>query len=464
MMHKTRCRLAIRNHLICFLCLVLVISGAAIHAGQVEKKEIKPFSLISAQQYAVQHSYNIRKSKLDVAAAQKKLKEIVASGLPQVSSGISYMNNLELATILIPNFFEGKFDEKIPVQFGTQHTANFNFTVQQLIFNGSYFVGLQTASIYRRLADQGLEQTQLDVKETVTSTYYLILVSEESEKILKANRGNLEKTLYEIREIYNEGFVEETDVDLLQISATRLKNSLQTVQRQKEIAYNLLKFQMGIEIEENISLTEKLEDILSRVDVVKFVEADFDLESNLDYKLLVTQEKLSELALKNEKSKYFPTVAAFYTYQRSAMRDTFNFFNFEKNWFRAQFFGVNIDIPIFKSGAQKARVQQAAITLDQMRNAREQAAQGILLEASRARVNLKSAYENYLNTKENMALSEKVYNATLTKYREGMASSMDLTQANDKYLQSQSDYIQAMAALLNAKNSLDKISNNYLEG
>jgi len=463
-MHKTRCRLAIRNHLICFLCLALVISGAAIQAGQVEKKEIKPFSLISSQQYAVQHSYNIRKSKLDVAAAQKKLKEIVASGLPQVSSGISYINNLELATILIPNFFEGKFDEKIPVQFGTQHTANFNITVQQLIFNGSYFVGLKTASIYRRLADQGLEQTQLDVKETVTSTYYLILVSEESEKILKANLENLEKTLYEIREIYKEGFVEETDVDLLQISTTKLKNSLQTISRQKDIAYNLLKFQMGIELKENISLTEKLEDILSRVDVAKLVEADFDLESNLDYKLLVTQEKLSELALKNEKSKYFPTVAAFYTYQRSAMRDSFNFFNFDENWFRAQFFGVNIDIPIFKSGAQKARVQQAAITLDQMRNAREQAAQGILLEASKARVNLKSAYENYLNTKENMALSEKVYNATLTKYREGMASSMDLTQANDKYLQSQSDYIQAMAALLNAKNSLDKISNNYFEG
>ncbi len=461
MIHKSRQRLSIRNQLIRFLCSILVISGLAIHAGQVEKKEIKSFSLISAQQYAVQHSYNIRKSQLDVAASRKKLKETVASGLPQVSSGISYINNLELATVLIPNFFEGKFDEKIPVQFGTQHTANFNFTVNQLIFNGSYFVGLKTASIYRRLADQGLEQTQIDVKETVTSTYYLILVSEESEKILKANLKNLEKTLYEIREIYKEGFVEATDVDLLQISTTKLKNGLQTVQRQKEIAYNLLKFQMGIELEKNISLTEKLEDILSRVDVVKFVETDFDLESNLDYKLLVTQEKLSELALKNEKSKYFPTVAAFYTYQQSAMRDAFNFFNFDKNWFRAQFFGININIPIFKSGAQKARVQQAAITLDQMRNAREQAAQGILLEASKARVNLKSAYENYLNTKENMALSEKVYNVTLTKYREGMASSMDLTQANDKYLQSQSDYIQAMAALLNAKNSLDKISNNY---
>jgi len=460
-MHKTRCRLAIRNHLICFLCLALVISGSVIHAGQVEKKEIKSFSLISAQQYAVQHSYNIRKSKLDVAASRKKLKETVASGLPQVSSGISYINNLELATILIPNFFDGKFDEKIPVQFGTQHTANFNITVNQLIFNGSYFVGLQTASIYRRLADQGLEQTELTVKETVTSTYYLILVSEESEKILKANLENLGKTLYEITETYKEGFVAETDVDLLQISYTKLKNGLQTVQRQKETAYNLLKFQMGIELKERISLTEKLEDILSCVDVKKFVEADFDLENNLDYKLLVTQERLLELSLKNEKSKYFPTVAAFYTYQQSAMRDAFNFFNFDEKWFRAQFFGVNIDIPIFKSGAQKAKVQQAAITLDQMRNTREQAAQGILLEAFEARVNLESAYENYLNTKDNMALSEKVYNATLIKYREGMASSMDLTQANDKYLQSQSDYIQAMAALLNAKNSLDKISNNY---
>jgi outer membrane protein TolC len=422
---------------------------------------VKKFSLHEVQEYAVQHNYEAKKSQMDVAAAQKKLKETVASGLPQVTSTIGYLNNLELTTVLIPNFFEGKFEEKIPVQFGTQHNANLTVTIDQLIFNGSYFVGLKTSKIYQQLADQGLERTQLDVKETVTSTYFVILVSEESQRIIRSNLENLEKTLYEIQERYKEGFVEETDVDLVQISVTALKNSLQNVQKQTHVAYNLLKFQMGLDLNEELQLQDNLENLLNGVDIKNTLEVEFDLEQNIDYRLLNTQEKLSELALKNEKAKYWPTVSAYYSYHRNAFRDSFSFFDFNKDWFRAQVIGVNINIPIFKSGAQKARVQQAAIVLDQARNATRQASQGLLLEDTQAQNNLKSAYESYLNTKENVELSERVYEKTLIKYQEGLASSLDLTQANDKYLQSQSNLIQALSELLDAKNRLDRIRNNY---
>ena len=424
-------------------------------------QQIKDFSLQEVQRYAVQNNYEARKSQMDVAAASRKLKETVAGGLPQISSSIGYLNNLELATVLIPNFFEGKFDEKIPVQFGTQHNANFSVTVDQLIFSGSYFVGLQTSKIYRQLADQGLERTKLDIQEMVSSTYYLILVSEESQRIIHSILENLEKTLYEIRERYKEGFVEETDADLVQISVTSLKNSLQTIQKQTQVNYNLLKYQMGMDLTEDIGLEDTLEIVLGRVDIESALEAEFDLEENIDYQLLNTQEKLAEMALKNEKSKYWPTISAYYSYQRNAFRDSFNIFNFSESWFRAQIVGVNINIPVFKSGAQKARVSQAGIALEQARNASRQASQGLLLQETQSRNNLTSAYENYSNVRANVELTKKVYEKTLIKYKEGLASSLDLTQANDKYLQSQSDYIQAISELLNSKNELDRIRNNY---
>jgi outer membrane protein len=287
------------------------------------------------------------------------------------------------------------------------------------------------------------------------------LVSKETERIIKANIENLEKTLYEIRESYKEGFVEETDVDVIQISVTALKNSLQNVQKQTDVAYKLLKFQMGLDLEKNIAVTENLEDILRRIDIQEAISSEFDLSQNIDFKLLNTQEKLAELAHKNAKSKYWPTISAFYTYQQAAQRDNFNFFNFNKDWFRSQIFGINIYIPIFKSGGERARVAQAAIALDQARTARIQASQGILLEDARARNDLSAAQENYLNVKDNMELSGKVYDTTLIKYREGIASSTDLTQANDRYLLSQSNYIQAISALLSAKNRLDRIRNSY---
>ncbi len=449
-----------RSH---FLITVIGIMTAGFFSNlfPAQSAKVQEFSLRSAQDFAVKSSYDTQRSQLDIQAAQKKVRETVGTGFPQINSAISYMNNLELTTVLIPDFIGGNLDEKIPVQFGTQHNANVSFTVDQLIFNGSYFVGLKASKTFRRLADQNHEKTQLDILEMVTNTYYLILVSEESEKILISNLDNLEKTHYEIRERYKEGFVAETDADLVQISVTKLKNGLQAVVRQKEIAYKLLKYQMGLDLNEPIALTDKLEDMLQQIDISKATNTEFDLQRNIEYKLLETQENLSEMALKNEKVQYFPTVSAFYSFQLNAFRDEFNFFNFKENWFRSQVLGININLPIFRSGVQGAKVAQAFIALKQVRNAKVQASQGLTLEAARAKSNLDSAYENYLNTKENVGLSKRVYDVTLIQYNAGVASSMDLTQAHDKYLAAQSDYIQAMSGLLTSKNTLDRIESNY---
>jgi len=439
------------------------ILAAGLVPGPVSGQDLaaREFSLQSVQDFAVTHSYDRKRSQLDIQTAQKQMRETLAIGLPQVESTVGYINNLKLATILIPNFFEGKTDEMIAVQFGTQHNTNVNFLVSQLLFNGSYFVGLQAAKIYKQLANQNHERTKLNVLETVTNTYYLILVSEESQRILSANLSNLEKTHYEINELYKEGFVAETDADLVQISVTRLKNSLQTIKRQREVALKLLKFQMGLDLNEKILLTDKLDGILENIDMDTLHSTGFNLENNIDYNLLKTQEKLSEMDLKNEKMKLLPTVSAFYTFQWNAMRNSFNFFSSDEKWYQTQLLGVNVNIPIFKSGSQKTRVQKAAIAVKQARNAKQQAAEGLSLEAASARSDLESAYENHIHTQANMKLSNKVYDVTLVKYKEGIASSMDLTQAHNTFLIAQSEFIQAMSILLTAKNKLDRLNSNY---
>ncbi len=443
--------------------LIIGILAVGFVPGPVlgQDSGVREFSLQSAQEFAVTHSYDRKKSQLDIQTAQKQMRETLAIGLPQVESSIGYINNLKIATVLIPNFFEGKFDELIPVQFGTQHNTNVNFMVSQLIFNGSYFVGLQAAKIYKQLANQNHERTKLNVIETVTNTYYLILVTTESEKILSENLSNLEKTLYEINELHKEGFVAETDADLVQISVTKLKNSLQTIKRQQDVAYKLLKFQMGLDLNEEILLTDKLDKILEQIDMDSLQNTGFNLEDNIDYNLLKTQERLTEMDLKNEKMKYLPTVAAFMNFQWNAMRNSFNFFSSDEKWYQTQLLGVNVNIPIFKSGAQKTKVQKAAIAVEQARNAKLQAAEGLSLEAARAKSDLDSAYENYIHTQANMELSNKVYDVTLVKYKEGVASSMDLTQAHNTFLMAQSEFIQTMSILLTAKNKLDRLNSNY---
>jgi outer membrane protein len=420
----------------------------------------KAFSLLDAQAYAIQHNYETIKSEMNVVATEKRIRETVGAGLPQISTSLAYNNNIELPTVLIPDFFNDPND-KIEIQFGTQHNANLNLQIQQLVFNGSYFVGLATSRIYKRLATEGLERTKLDVMETVSQTYYLILVSQESERIIQGNLQNLEKTLYEVRELYKEGFLEETDADVLQISVTALKNSLQNLEKQTETAYQLLKFQMGIDLSEEIKLTDSLDDIISEQDIQNALEGSFNLKDNIDFRLVQTQVKLAEMNLRNEKAQYWPSVGAFYSLSWAAQRDQFNFLNFDERWYRSQVIGVNLNIPLFKSGTQKAKVQQASIALDQARQTILQVSQGLLLEETQAKNTLSSAYENYINIKDNMELSKKVYDKTLIKYQEGLASSTDLTQANDRYLSAQANYIQALSELLGAKNALDRLRNDY---
>ena len=450
-----------RPHLVFIAILGIMAAGFFSSFIFAQNTGVREFSLQDAQEYAVRHSFDSTKSLLDIQAAEKQMKETIRTGFPQIYSNLDYMNNLELATILIPDFFSGNFDEKIPVQFGTQHNANLNFTFNQLVFSGSYIVGLKAAKIYRQLANQNHERTQLDILETVTNTFYLILVAEETERILNSNIDNLERNHYEIMERYKEGFVEKTDADLVQISLTTLKNRLQSVVRQKEVTYQLLKFQMGLDLDEQIVLTDKLEDIIQQIDISETANTEFDLQQNIDYRLLETQEMLTEMALKNEKARYYPTISAFYSFQLNAFRDEFSFFNFQEDWFRTQIMGLNINFPVFQSGVQRAKVAQASIALKQAQNAKAQASQGLAVDVARAKSALDSAYENYLNTKENVGLSKRVYEVTLIKYNEGVASSLDLTQTNDRYLLAQSDFIQAMSELLTAKNRLDRLYNNY---
>jgi outer membrane protein len=423
--------------------------------------EVRAFSLQAAREFAVENSFEARRSQIDVQTARQKLKETVAVGLPQITSAVTYNNNLRLPTSLIPNFFEGKPDEKIPIQFGTQHNATANVQLQQLVFNGSYFVGLQTAGLYQQVADHGLERTRLQVRETVTGTYYLILVTAENERILKSTLDNITKTAGEIRELHREGFLSETDADLIQITVNQIENTLRTLEKQRDIAEKLLKFQMGLDLEEDITLTDSLQTIIRNVDIASALDSEFNPAESVDLKLVEGQARLAELALKNEKVKSLPTVSAFFTYQQNAFRSQFDFFNFDRNWFPFQILGINISLPVFRSGAQSARIQQAGLAAEQARNTALQAARGLELEDEQARTRLSSALDNRRTMEANLALAERVYDVTREKYREGLASSLELTQASDKHLQAQSSYIQALLDLLNAKNRLDRIRQAY---
>jgi len=422
------------------------------------------FSLKEAQAFAVKFSTETRNARIDVAMAQKKIWETTASGLPQLNATLSYRDNLKIPTTLIPAKFldpdaaEGEF---IGLKFGTQHNASVDLTATQLVFNGSYIVALQASKVYLQLSQNQQEKKEIDIRATVANTYHLILLAEKNRQILRSSLDNLRETWRETAAMHQAGFTEATAVDQLQLAVNDLENTLATTERQVEMAYRLLKLQMGLDQDRPLMLSDSLTSILAGIDGTLPAPEDFVLTRHIDFRVLENQEKSMALLLKRAKSEFLPTVTAYLSLSQSAMRERFNFFSKGEKWFPAAILGFNLTVPVFTSGMRLARVAQARLELDKAQNLKKQVADGLKLAMSQARSDFSAALEREKNTAQMVVLAQRIFDNTRSKFGQGLVTTMELTQAHNQYLNAESSHAQAVVQLLEARIGLDKALNKY---
>ena len=442
------------------LTFIIIASWMSISlSGQSAPQDSAAFSLDEAVSYAVANNLNAENARLDIESADKRVWETAAAGLPQVNAGINYNNNIALATTLIPDFF-GDPTQKIEIQFGTRHFATAGVNASQLIFSGQYIVGLQTAKLFKEYSQKNKDLTEQQVKEAVTQGYYLVLLAENTLEALQGNLENIRKTYADTRELYEAGFIEEISADQLEVTLSDLENAVLSMQRQVVASRNLLKLQMGIDINKEIILTENLAELVGNLDMQLLMSLDMDVESNINYQILNDQEKLAYMDMKLKQTDYLPTLSAFFSLDFTAQRDEFNFLSGNESWYKASAVGLSLNLPIFSSGMRMAGVAQKRIAFEKARNTKTFATQGLRIEFMQAQYDFASAYEKFTREKKNLELSQKVVNATKEKFTEGLVSSLELTQVNDQYLQTLSAYTSAMVDLLNAKIKLDILLNN----
>lgn len=432
--------------------IVFTLTGNVIYAQQ-------SFTLTQAQEYALKNNYNTKNARIDIDIANKKVWEITSIGLPQINGKIAYQNIFTVPVMDFPTPYlitdpdptKMKLGyNNYPIELGVKDNWTYSLSASQLIFNGSYFVGLITSKTFKQLSQESLIKSETDIKEGVSNAYYLVLTLEESKRLLDSSITSMERTLYEMSEMCKQGFIENTDTDQMTLNVSNLKNTILSVDNQIILAYQLLRYQMGMKVTENIVLTDKLDDVISLLKTEELLSATFDLNNNINYQLLNTQEKLTELNLKNEKSKSLPSIAAFYQHQEFSQNPAFNFNP-------PDVLGISIDIPLFSSGGRSARISQRRMEIEKISITKQQVAEGLQMEAVQARSDLQVAFDKYNNDKTNLMLSKRIYEKTLTKYKEGVSSSMELTQANMQYLTAQSNYYQTVMKLLGAKNKMERI-------
>jgi outer membrane protein TolC len=438
--------------------IVLIIIGFAylkIYAQEA-------YTLKQAIAFAIENAYSAKNAKSDVVAAKKKVNETTSIGLPQISAEGNFQNFIDIPTQVMPaNAFNPLADPSllIPVQFGTKYNTSATITASQLLFDGSYIVGLQAAKTYKELSEKAAVKNEIEIKELVTQAYFTVLIATENLKVVDSSLISIKKNYSDVQQFYALGFNEEQDVDQLKLTVNNLQNLKNRSQNQVELSYRMLKFQMGYDIDKPIEIADNLNTILLELNAENSLSKELSVQKNADYLLLETQKKLMELNLRKERFGYLPSLAAFFTHQQSAFRNEFNFFE-NKPWYPSTIWGLKLKIPIFDSGIKMSKTSQAKIDIEKIENQKIQLESSLKLKAYAAQTDFYSALEKYNNEKENILLAEKIYNKTLIKYKEGIASSMELTQAHNQWLTAQGNYISSMYELLNAKNQLDKILNN----
>lgn len=460
------------------LIIVGLLSGLLYVSTTMAQNETKKtFSLKQAQEYAVKEAYAVKSAEYDLEMSKKKVKEIVTIGLPQVSGDASLQDFLNIPVQVMPNFLSpavtgvlvangilppSAMDQPanpayIEAKFGTKYSTKLGVTASQLLFDGSYVVGVQASKIFVAMSTKSLEKSEIETRENVAQTYYLVLVVKENEKILETSLSNLTKTLGETTQIQKNGFLEETDVDQLQLLVSNLTNTVNKIKRQSEVAMSLLKMQMGIKLEENIELTDSLNGILLQTSAEDLLSKELDVKKHIDYQIISTTETLKQLNLRKERYGYIPSMAAFYTYSKTASASELTL----DKWYPTSLLGVSLKVPIFDSGQKMFKIQQAKLDVLKTQNLQNQVEQGLKLEVISQKSNYNNALDSFKKEEENMVLAKKIYDRTLIKYNEGIVGSMDLTQAHNQYLTSQTSYFTAVFELLNTKSKLNKALNNY---
>ncbi|TNF41766.1 MAG: TolC family protein [Bacteroidetes bacterium] len=440
------------------MALLTVFLGYAINPKAQEVSG--SFSLNEAVEFAMENAFVLHNTKKDMEIAQKQVWETISIGLPQVSGTANYNAFLNLPVSLIPGeFFGGEPGTYIPVKFGQDFNSDFGFSVSQLIFDGSYIIGVGSVQLYVNLSKQRHEKTAIDIREAVTQAYYMVLVGKKYKEAMDEDLENVKKLYIETKILYENGFREEQDVDQMKLLLRNAENEVLKTEREITISKVVLKYTMGFDLDNDIELTDSIEQFLDPL-VAKPNQLRFDFNQHIDYRLANSNFQVSEKLLGIEKVTYLPKLSAFYNYNKSAYSNDANLFNSKTEWYPSSLVGLQLTLSIFNSGQKRSKVQQAQIEVEKADIQRKLTEQTLQKDYLTAVAQMESALESFENDRENRELAEKIREKTKIKFDNGISTSTELSQIETQYINAYRSLVTSTLQLLQADLNLKKATGN----
>ena len=438
------------------LLLVLFISNICY-----SQSEVVSLSIEDAVKYGIENNRNLKNAEREIQMAYQERWKTIAIGLPNVSLDLNYLNNLELPTSLIPaEFFGGNKGDFSEIQFGTEQTAIGSVRMEQLLFDGSWLVGLEYSKIFLATSENFYEKTLLEVREAIIKLYSLVATLNEGISLLENNLENFKKDLNEVNELYKNGFQEKENVEQIRITLAQAELSLLQAIKTRDNQINLLKLVLGININDELVLVTSLDDFIGNNVVFGNSFEDFDTDKNVDIKISQNMFDTKRIEYKLEKSKQLPKISGFVSGTYTGYNNEFNFTDKSQSWFGSSVVGVNLEIPLFNANRMNVSSQKAKIAMEQARANLEEQEEKTQAEVIQKLNDYQLANKSLSVNEQNMNLAISIEDKNSIKFFEGLVSSFELRQAQIQLLDSQQKYLNSVIELISIKTELETLYNN----
>jgi outer membrane protein len=418
-----------------------------------EKEQKTAFTLQEAIDYALGHNQNYLNSTLDVESAKFRNKEYTGIGLPQINGSADVRDYLTIPTSVIPaRAFSPSApeDQFVAVQFGVKYNASFGVSISQILFNTDYLVGLQAAREFVALSEKNVQRTKVETHAAVTKAYFGAKITKERLKIIEANIDRIKKLYDDTKALNAAGFVEKLDVDRVELTYNNLLAEKEKLERFVVISETLLKFQMGYDLALPISLLDVIDASLI-IDMSAQEQQKVNYESRPEFSILQSQMNINNLELKRNKYQYLPTLAAFASFQRQAMRTQFNLFEIDQPWYPIRLIGATLNVPIFNGGQKHYKIQQSKLELQKTNNSLDFLQRSIDVEVASTSTQFKNAVVTLETQRKNKDLAKDIYDTSKIKYDTGVGSNLDVIYAQAAYREAEINFLSAVYDLIVAQ-------------
>lgn len=435
------------------------------------QQQPRGFTLQEAIQFATTSNINVQTSRLDGASAEARIREVKSATLPQVSIGSTLTYNAIIQKFILPaGGFGGPSSSTATsgnqpedagvtaIPFGVNFQGNVQATVNQLLFDASYKIGLRAAATFRELSQKNITASKINVAEQVAKAYYNVLVSEERVKLLDYNIGRIDTLLRETQAMNKQGFVEKIDVDRLEVQSNNLKAERQNVQNLIGLSYYLLKFQMGLGVNDVITLTDKIQELsVDELERSVTFSPETDYTQRIEYSTLQSQVQLADLDYQSVGKLYFPRVVASVAYGHNNGRN--NLIDlFSTQWFNSAALNLQVQIPVFDGFQKRYAGQQKKIALQKARLGGDLLKNSIDLQVRQSQITIQNSLQTLRTQKRNLDLAQEILRVTRIKYREGVGSNIEVLNAESSSREAQTNYFASLLDFMLAKVDLDKAS------